>query len=162
MPRQSDSRTGKVVFLLVVAATLLAELISFSARLTPIDIVVLVAASALYALFGTEGFARIEHAGSMSMRLMYFTGQVGLAVLAMIVSGVPELVGLLLFPLAAQAAITLPRGWLLVVCAVILATVAVLIECIVRPSLPGTVSGCARRTEAGDNSSCQDGVRMPV
>ncbi|MFN8598083.1 MAG: sensor histidine kinase [Anaerolineae bacterium] len=143
---ESDKRTGYVVFLVVVAATLSAVLISFSARLTPLDISVLVAASIIYAFFGIEGFARLERASALPLRLMYFAVQIALAVVAMIVSGVPGLVALLIFPLAAQAAIILPRGWLLVVCVTLVASVAVLIGLMagwpsVMPSATGYLVG---------------------
>jgi signal transduction histidine kinase len=145
-PRQSDKRTGNVVFLVVVGATLLAVLISFSARLTLLDITVLIVTCAVYAILGTEGFARLERAGSLPVRLLYFAVQIALAVVAMIVSGVPGLVALLILPLAAHAAAVLPRAWLLVVCVIILVAEAVLIGLIagwqdVPPSATGYLVG---------------------
>jgi signal transduction histidine kinase len=116
---------GYVLVVLVVVVTLLALLTSTSLRLTSIDIVVLLATSAAYAILGTGAYARLERAGSLSVSLIFFAVQIALAAAAMIVGGAPGLVGLMLLPLAAQAAVILPRGWMLIVCAGILAANAI-------------------------------------
>jgi len=135
---------GEALFVLVVVVTLLALLTS--AQLTPIDVAVLIAISAAYALLGTGGFARLERTGSLSVGLIYFAVQIALAVAAMIVGGVPGLVGLMLLPLAAQAAVILTRGWMLIVCAALLAAIAVPVGVMtgwqnVTPSTLGYVAG---------------------
>jgi len=114
---------GFVAFVSVVIATYLALLLSAATRLTLPELAVLLAAGIAYTLLGTNGFARLEHAGSLPVALMYFAVQLTLAVIVMAVSQAPGPVGFMLLPLAAQSVVVLPRPWMLVVCTFLLIAV---------------------------------------
>ena len=120
------SPIGDAVFVVVVAVTYAAWTVSASAWPTPLDAALMSGAGVAYAFVGTAGFARCRRARSLAMDLAYFAVQLTLVATAMIASHAPALFGWMLMPLAAHTA-ALPRRWALIVCAALLATIAVMI-----------------------------------
>lgn len=118
---------GELGFAVVILAAYLSALFALAygrGSLSPSKSSLLIAASLAYLLIGTFGFARCKRTPSWLVRTTYFGIQLLLAITVISLTRT-GLIWLILFPLASQSVVLLPRRGMLVFCALLVAFVVV-------------------------------------
>jgi signal transduction histidine kinase len=120
-------RNANLGFIAVTIAAYISALTSLSYQsrfFSPLWLIALVAASILYLIIGTVGYSFTKRKNSLLLSVIYFAVQISLAVAILYLSRA-FLIWLILLPLAAQSVALLPARGVLIVCALLLATLVV-------------------------------------
>ena len=120
-------RNANLGFIAVTIAAYISAVTSLSYQsrfFSPLWLITLVAASILYLIIGTVGYSFTRRKNSLLLSVIYFAVQISLAVSILYLSRA-FLIWLILLPLAAQSVALLPARGVLIVCALLLATLVV-------------------------------------
>jgi signal transduction histidine kinase len=117
-----DSRRGDVLFVVLVVISYI-TIFSSGIALTPLQIGVLIAAGVVYALVGLFGFRACERSRKPLAIAAYFGVEISLGTLILYLGQSGAWLAML--PLAGHAVALLPRRWMVIVCALILAGMAI-------------------------------------
>jgi signal transduction histidine kinase len=116
---------GNLAFVVVVIAAYISAVTAlvYSRRaLSSAEVVVLVGAGAAYLIIGTYGFTLCRRLGTQGAAAAYFTVQLLLAVLLILLRGSAGELSLILLPLAGQSALLLPPRPMVLICVLIYLT----------------------------------------
>ncbi|HEX5733526.1 MAG TPA: sensor histidine kinase [Blastocatellia bacterium] len=120
-------RNANLGFIAVTIAAYISAIssLSYQSRVfSPLWLIALVAASILYLVIGTIGYSFVKRKSSLWLSILYLAIQISLAVSILYLSRA-FLIWLILLPLAAQSVALLPARGVLIVCALLLATLVV-------------------------------------
>jgi signal transduction histidine kinase len=131
--------SGDWAFILTVIVAYISALIVQPRAVTLLGAIGLIGAGTVYVMVGMYGRRVWAHAASPSVAVAYFAIQIPLGATIVYLSHNTRTIGLVLMPLAAMSA-TLPRRWLLLVCALL----------VVAEAIPGgLLAGWAVAAQAG-------------
>lgn len=124
MPSHPDIRAGRRTFIATVVAVYIATLAFPQHPLTPSELVALLAAGGVYLLAGFYGIEFYGRTGSPFALVMLYAVGIPLAGLIVYWTAGFFLAGLIMLPLASLSVQVLPRRWMLIVCTLLVATLA--------------------------------------
>jgi len=115
------NQQGNLAFVLVVVISYVILFITPVQQYSLPHVALLIGLGVVYVVLGTAGLHFILERHSFPALLVYYLIQLGLALILILASGSQGQLWLLPLPLVSQAAMTLPRRWLLLVCTLTLA-----------------------------------------